>query len=182
MRDKKNLHKEEVKSFSENILEKIYKSYEKKFQVSLRKPAKIPVRPMKQNLNKKEKYIFIKKLKDLCKLISNLNCIPIRKKTNTDGTLGYEFYRSAYKNKLRYKDIVENKNFPWKLLSIGGHANAKKLFHSVLKDEETYNRLILKRKTAHLEKGNEDNNLYCYCKAKYEGSDFMICKNIPNRI
>jgi len=174
--------RDDIKNFSE-ILMKIFNNFEKEYNHSLIKfeRKKYPSKSQdiggesnrkmagKENLtnNKKEscslkkkftlslkeKFSFISQFKYVCKLFSNYNTITLKKSSESEN-IPFKFDFNSFKNKIRYSEFKELKEFPWSMIKLKNYntEKIKFLFNYLIPDESTYNRKILKRKIQHKDK------------------------------
>jgi hypothetical protein len=104
-------------------------------------------------LSLKEKFSFISQLKYICKLYSNYNTITLKKSRESEKS-HFTFDFNSFKNKIRYSEFKELKDFPWSMIKLKNYntEKIKFLFNYLIPDESTYNRKVLKRKIKHKDK------------------------------
>ncbi len=171
-------------------------------------------------LSTMHKIEFLQKLKNLLQIYSNFSNILIikTKKTHTqemgaiqntlndDYLYQYSFDNQSFKNDISYKQIKEDRKFPWQLLNsskLPTSLHNKEMFLKLIQTEDSYAKRFLDKKRKRLKKlgesskikhiicensaegkvvrdYEEDNNLYCYCQQKFREGDFMISRIIFN--
>jgi hypothetical protein len=138
-------------------------------------------------LTKRDKRSLVHQVREICKELSNLE-ITIQKITKAENETKCEYNvipLSKPKIKLSYQDVCNPLIFPWNLVKVSSNFFTPYeifiQFKTLIPNEYSFTKYILKKIPRKLKAEQPiippvviDQTLYCYCRQKCQGNEFMI--------